>query len=358
MQIYFLPHLHPVPTVPGAGGARRGHVRGTRSCSRIQPSHVGLGVPAELRGVRRGLQGEPGRFLSSGADSCRASCGFPLRSPPGAVTPSAHMPALRVNPPRCHPPGAGGELEGSPWGSVSCWAPPHPPCTQSLPCTPPQLCTSPCTPFTPLTPPLCPSEHTAHPSHSALHLPTPPAPPVLPPVPEGSVRVGGDTEPPTMGHSQPHSSACRKEDAAPGGDGVRSPGCHMPAGRGTGAPGEQEAGRGHLPALPSPVTAAALPEEAALRCSPRAGYKYPPHFNLMLRRRELFRAGNGKRNPARVPAPEPPPPGWAEQCPGATGVYLKPRSRTPALTFCAFHRSRRMARRLNRSTVSYLNTSL
>lgn len=56
----------------------------------VQPSHTGLGVPPGPRGLRRGVQGEPARFLSSGVDSCRASCGFPLHSPPGAVTPSTH----------------------------------------------------------------------------------------------------------------------------------------------------------------------------------------------------------------------------------------------------------------------------
>lgn len=79
---------------------------------------------------------------------------------------------------------------------------------------------------------------------------------------------------------------------------------------------------------------------------------------LMRRRRELFQAGNGKRNPARVLALLSPSLGWAGLCPGVARAYLKPRSRTPALTFCAFQRSRRMARRPKRSTASYLNTSL
>lgn len=180
MQKYFLPHLHPVPTVPGAGGAWRGHVRGTRSCGRcVQPSQVGLGVPPGLRGLCRGVQGEPGRFLSSGVDSCRASCGFPLHSPPGAVTPSTHTPVPRVNPPCHHPAGAGGE----PLGQREL----HPPCTRSLPYIPPPLCTPKVGP----PPPLHPKRHpraplsTPHTPHTLLSaLPPPPAPPVLP---QGSV---------------------------------------------------------------------------------------------------------------------------------------------------------------------------
>lgn len=123
------------------------------------------------------------------------------------------------------------ELEGSPWGSVSCWDPLHPPCTQSLPYIPPPLCTGPCTPFAPEMPPQCPSEHTTHPSHSALHPPSTSCTPCAASVPQGSVPDRGDTGHPTVGHSRPHSSAWRKEDAAPEGDGVRSSGCHMPAGR-------------------------------------------------------------------------------------------------------------------------------
>lgn len=79
---------------------------------------------------------------------------------------------------------------------------------------------------------------------------------------------------------------------------------------------------------------------------------------LIRRRLELFRAGNRKRNPARVPAPSPPPRDGLGSAQGPQRAYLKPRSRAPALTFCACQRSRRMARRPNRSTASYLNTSL
>lgn len=119
-----------------------------------------------------------------------------------------------------------------------------------------------------------------------------------------------------MGHSRPHCSAWREEDAAPGRDGVRSPGCHMPRVGGTGAPGEQEAGRGQLPALPSPVTAAALPEEAALPCSPGTGYKYPPHFNTAAAGAISGREQEAK--PCTGPGSLSPAPGWAGQCPGAT----------------------------------------
>lgn len=185
---YFLPHLHPVPTVPAqpAGlGEATCEAHGAAAAS-IQPCPPGAG------GLSR-APGSGGRFLSSGADSCRASCGFPLRSPPSAVTPSAHAPVPRVNPPRRQPPGAGG---GSPWGSVSCWAPLHPPCTQSLPYIPPTLCTAPCTPFAPQMPPCAPlnTPHTPHTLLSAL-----PTPPCVAPVPQGSVPGRGDTEPPHHG---------------------------------------------------------------------------------------------------------------------------------------------------------------
>lgn len=101
MQKYFLPHLHPVPTVPER--PRAGH---TEPQPLPSSPPVSLGVPPGLRGLRQGGRGEPGRFLSSGVDSCRASCGFPLLSPPAAVTPSTHTPVPKGEPTPLPPTGS------------------------------------------------------------------------------------------------------------------------------------------------------------------------------------------------------------------------------------------------------------
>lgn len=68
------------------------------------------------------------------------------------------------------------------------------------------------------------------------------------------------------------------------------------------APGCEKQAGGLLPALPSPVTAAALSEEAALPLFTRRWLKIPLPV-LIQRRRGLFWAGSRKRNPEWVPAP-------------------------------------------------------
>lgn len=195
----------PPPSCPRGPWKRRSSERPRARHTELQPlpsspGTGGWGVSPGLRGLCQGVRGEPGRFLNSRADSCRASCGFPLRSPPGAVTPSTHTPAPRVIPPRRHPPGAGGEslgqseLLGTPAPTLypAFIIHPTPTLHQSLH----PLCT-PNTPRAPLNTPNTPVTLLSA-------LPTPPAPPVLPQCPGG-----GDTGPPTVGHSQP--------TAAPGG---------------------------------------------------------------------------------------------------------------------------------------------
>lgn len=174
------------------------------------------------------------------------------------------------------------------------------------------------------------SEHAAHPLQPAPVPAPPPAPsapsaaaelpaqcPAAPPprlLPQcrgARCRSGGVTrsivgEPPATGHCQRRSSSRREGRCShcwwPGwGRGARTLGCCMP----TGAPREPQAGRGQLPALPSPVTAAALSEEAALLFHPALVKNTTPDFNTAAASAILGREQEAK--PRVGPGPARPP---------------------------------------------------
>lgn len=174
------------------------------------------------------------------------------------------------------------------------------------------------------------SEHAAHPLQPAPVPAPPPAPsapsaaaelpaqcPAAPPprlLPQcrgARCRSGGVTrsivgEPPATGHCQRRSSSRREGRCShcwwPGwGGGARTLGCCMP----TGAPREPQAGRGQLPALPSPVTAAALSEEAALLFHPALVKNTTPDFNTAAASAILGREQEAK--PRVGPGPARPP---------------------------------------------------
>lgn len=262
--------------------------------------------------------------------------------------------------PHPHTPRSGGEPSGQRRVLGSCVSPPQPtrlllvpglhpccthharctqhPCTQPSPCNPHPPYTSPCSLFAPTVQPPpryaqtpnALSEHAAHPLQPAPVPAPPPAPsapsaaaelpaqcPAAPPprlLPQcrgARCRSGGVTrsivgEPPATGHCQRRSSSRREGRCShcwwPGwGRGARTLGCCMP----TGAPREPQAGRGQLPALPSPVTAAALSEEAALLFHPALVKNTTPDFNTAAASAILGREQEAK--PRVGPGPARPP---------------------------------------------------
>lgn len=269
---------------------------------------------------------EPGRFLRNGPAGLNhvgPRCGFPCSHLPGAVTPSTHTRApcaqpggrQRLSSPHCHHPPP--ELEGSPWRSAGCWGPPRHACCWCLRCASPAPTThaaptrpAPCTLHPAFTAQPSPTLHCSlQPlcTHQAprdtpcslctlfpspLHLLHPAKPlardPAAPPCCPGArgLGAGGRVTRSIVQETQPRGGPSR-------GPGVpHAPGCEKQAG-------------GLLPALPSPVTAAALSEEAALLLFTRRRLKIPLPV-LIQRRRGLFWAGSRKRNPEPL-SPRPPP---------------------------------------------------